>query len=105
MGHLQMKKEMLFQNRRNCRVIYQSLYQRIPVQCVTAYYWKLFQDGLVFLIAVHISPVGVVEMGVEFPEDFLFLASGNCHVVFDRVQSPQHQVEDAYGRPEITRKK
>ena len=104
MGHLQMKKECCFKIGETVE-LYIRAYTRESLYGALAYYWKLFQDGLVFLIAVHISPVGVVEMGVEFPEDFLFLASGNCHVVFDRVQSPQHQVEDAYGRPEITRKK
>ena len=99
-----MKKEMLFQNRRNCRICIRA-YTRESLYYAFAYYWKLFQDGLVFLIAVHISPVGVVEIGVELPEHSLFLASGNCHVVFDCVQSPQHQVEDTYGRSEITGKK
>ena len=63
-----------------------------------AYSWKLFQNCLVLLVAVQISPVGVVEIDVELAEHPLLFSPGNGHVVLHCVQSSQDQVEDTYGR-------
>lgn len=69
----------------------------MPASLLFAYSWKLFQNCLVFLIAVQIPPVGVVEIGVELAEYPLLFSPGNGHVVLHCVQSSQDQVEDTYG--------
>lgn len=62
--------------------------------------WEVFQDGSVFLLAVRIFPVRIIEERVEGLQHRNLDIIRNRHVVFHGVQSSEHEVKDAHSMPE-----